>query len=136
MLIMKINELANRYFQNSDLSTKEFQELYDECICYLGNVARRQGSFYLLADEIDEIIFKSIEDALVVKSGRKHFSPARGSKFENYLRVVFIHDFIDGFHRVMKRRIYRRRVVLPDENGRDRFFNFYYEKSEPAVISA
>ena len=126
---MPINELANRHFRNANLSTSEFQQLYDECVCFLGWVARKQRSFRLLEDEMDEIIFQSIEDALVVKRGRKHFNPAIRSRFENYLRVVFIHDFIDGFHRTSKRRLYRRRIEMPDENGIDRFFNYYREKS-------
>ena len=35
----------------------------------------------------------------------------------------------DGFHRTSKRRLYRRRIEMPDENGIDRFFNYYREKS-------
>jgi hypothetical protein len=130
MLIMKINELANRYFQNADLSTKEFQELYDECICYLGNVARRQGSLHLLVGEIDEIIIQSIEDSLVMMEGRKYFNPEAGSRFDKYLKVVFIHDFIDGYHRVKKRQFYKQRVIFPDEDGRDQFFNYYAESTK------
>lgn len=68
---------------------------------------------------IDEVIFRSLEDALVIREGRKHFSPEIGARFNAYLRTIFIHDFIDEFHRVNKREAYKRRIVFLDEEGQD-----------------